>query len=130
MPQTFMNLSGKAVLGLLTGYRLAPADVLAVFDDADLPLGQIRFRTGGGHGGHNGIRSIVESIGPDFHRLKVGIGRPDQAPDQGLISHVLSSFSKEEAEALSLAVDRSVAGIETLISHGIASAMEKYNRRP
>jgi PTH1 family peptidyl-tRNA hydrolase len=130
MPQTFMNLSGKAVLGLLTGYRLVPADILVVFDDADLPLGQLRFRTGGGHGGHNGIRSILESIGPDFHRLKVGIGRPADAPDKGLVSHVLSSFSKEEAAVLSEAVERSVAGIETLISHGIGSAMETYNRRP
>lgn len=130
MPQTFMNLSGKAVLGLLTGYRLTPQDVLVVFDDADLPLGQLRFRTGGGHGGHNGIRSIFEAIGPDFHRLKVGIGRPGVKQDGGLVSHVLSAFNKEEATALSEAVDRGVAGIETLITHGMSSAMEKYNRRP
>jgi len=76
MPQTFMNLSGQAVLGLLTGYRLFPQNVLVVFDDADLPLGQLRFRVGGGHGGHNGIRSILEAIGPDFQRLKVPPMRP------------------------------------------------------
>ncbi|MFH0921214.1 MAG: aminoacyl-tRNA hydrolase [Fibrobacterota bacterium] len=130
MPQTFMNLSGRAVLGLLTGFRLVPQDILVVFDDADLPLGHLRFRTGGGHGGHNGIRSIVESIGPDFHRLKVGIGRPDAKPTEGLLEHVLAPFSKAEAAALDEAVERSVAGIETLISHGMGNAMEKYNRRP
>ena len=130
MPQTFMNLSGQAVLGLLTGYRLFPQNVLVVFDDADLPLGQLRFRVGGGHGGHNGIRSILEAIGPDFQRLKVGIGRPADAPAEGLTAHVLSPFSKGEAEALQQSVERSVAGIETLISHGISCAMEQYNRRP
>ena len=129
MPQTYMNESGKAVLGLLTAYRLEPGQVLVIFDDADLPLGQLRFRQGGGSGGHRGVASIVECIGAEFGRLKVGIGRPEKAPENGLTSFVLGAFTKEEAAQMDACLTRGVEGVETFITHGIAAAMEKFNRR-
>jgi PTH1 family peptidyl-tRNA hydrolase len=129
MPQTFMNESGKAVLGLLTAYRLEPGQVLVIFDDADLPLGQLRFRQAGGSGGHRGVASIIESIGAEFCRLRIGIGRPESTPEKGLTSFVLGPFTKEEAAQMNEALVTGVEGVETFITQGIAPAMEKFNRR-
>ena len=124
-----MNESGKAVLGLLTAYRLLPEQVLVIFDDADLPLGQLRFRAEGGSGGHRGVASIIEAIGGSFSRLRVGIGRPEARPEGGISSFVLGAFNKEEAKQMEETQVKGVEGIETFIDKGIAAAMEKFNRR-
>ncbi len=129
MPQTYMNESGKAILGLLTAYRLMPEQVLVAVDDADLPLGNLRFRQGGGSGGHKGLISIIEAIGPDFNRLRIGIGRPEKAPEGGISSFVLGAFKGEEKNQMENALKKSVEGVETFIENGIISAMEKFNRR-
>jgi PTH1 family peptidyl-tRNA hydrolase len=128
-PQTYMNDSGRAVLSLMTREGLTPQDILVVFDDADLPFGALRFRQKGGSGGHNGIRSIIESIGGDFNRLKIGIGR-SESERGGLTSHVLGAFAKEEAESLEEIVKKAVAGIEEFVANGVLAAMEKYNPTP
>lgn len=129
MPQTYMNESGKAVLGLLTGYRLAPEDILVAFDDADLELGRIQFRLAGGSGGHRGMASIINAIGQGFNRLRIGIGRPGEKPDGGIASFVLGAFSKDDAAVMDTSLQKGVEGIEAYISQGASVAMNHFNRR-
>ncbi|NBX16866.1 MAG: aminoacyl-tRNA hydrolase [Proteobacteria bacterium] len=94
-PQTFMNLSGTSVLEAIQFYKLSPSDVIVVFDDLDQPAGAVRLRTGGGHGGHNGVRDILAKWGQDgFHRLKIGIGKPEHKT--AVVGHVLGKFSDSE----------------------------------
>ncbi|MGH7333892.1 MAG: aminoacyl-tRNA hydrolase [Candidatus Rokuibacteriota bacterium] len=100
---TFMNVSGPAVAGILRKLGVEPADLILVYDDLDLPLGTVRIRLKGSHGGHNGVRSVIEALGTsDIRRVKVGIGRPegkDAVPD-----HVLSPFEPDERDAAQVAV--------------------------
>ena len=93
-PMTYMNESGRAVAEAVRFYRLAPEDVIVVHDELDLAPGRVRLKSGGGHAGHNGLRSIMAHIGANFHRLRIGIGHPgDKNRVQG---HVLSDFSRAE----------------------------------
>ncbi|TSC58128.1 MAG: peptidyl-tRNA hydrolase, PTH1 family [Candidatus Peregrinibacteria bacterium Greene0416_62] len=104
-PQTYMNLSGEAVTKLVRFYKIDPATQCIVFsDDVDLPLGTIRFRTKGGPGTHNGMKSIVDSLGEGFPRLRIGIG--PQPKDRDLATWVLNKLSAEEARALHEAMDQ------------------------
>ncbi len=97
-PMTYMNESGRAVGEVVRFYRLSPDDVIVVHDELDLAPGRIRMKSGGGHAGHNGLRSIMAHVGGDFHRLRIGIGHPgDKSRVHG---HVLSDFSKSEQEWL------------------------------
>ena len=99
MPQTFMNLSGAAVLEAVNFYKLQPSDVTVVFDDLDQAPGAVRMRVGGGHGGHNGIRNMMDKLGFDgFHRIKVGIGKPQFVG--ATASYVLENFSESELNVL------------------------------
>jgi len=116
-------------------YQVTPDKLLVFFDDADLPLGTIRFRDKGGSGGHNGIRSLIDHIGPDFNRLRVGIGRQlagreGAVESPGLTSHVLGRFSQEEKAYLETVLKRVVTGVEEFIRNGIQSAMAKFNQTP
>ena len=93
-PETFMNLSGDAVQAAVKFYKLQPSDVLVIHDELDLPPGKVKLKKGGGHAGHNGLRSITNHIGADFWRLRVGIGHPG---DKNKVSnYVLSDFSKSD----------------------------------
>lgn len=93
-PETFMNLSGDSVRAAMTFYKLVPADVIVLHDELDLAPGKLRFKTGGGHAGHNGLRSIDAHIGAEFHRLRMGIGHPG---DKRLVSnYVLGDFAKAD----------------------------------
>jgi peptidyl-tRNA hydrolase, PTH1 family len=93
-PQTYMNDSGRAVGEAARFFHIAPGEVVVLHDELDLPLGKVRAKTGGGHAGHNGLRSIEAHIGPDFHRLRLGIGHPGE---KALVHHyVLDDFSKAE----------------------------------
>lgn len=99
-PMTFMNLSGKSVSQVCNFYKIKPADIIVVFDDIDMEPGKIRFRAGGGHGGHNGIRSIIDCLGTkDFARLKIGVGRPSGQMD--VSSWVLGRFDEAELSSFS-----------------------------
>ena len=103
-PQTFMNMSGQSVGEAMRFYTLSPADLVVVYDELDLPAGKIRVKTGGGAGGHNGIRSIDSHIGQDYRRLRIGIGHPgDKTRVQG---HVLGDFAKADAEWLEPLLER------------------------
>ncbi|MCG3149341.1 MAG: Peptidyl-tRNA hydrolase [Verrucomicrobiae bacterium] len=128
-PQTFMNRSGTAVAALVNWLKLAPVEVLVVVDDADLPLGQLRLRLAGGSGGHNGLRSITESLGSEeFRRLRVGIGRRE-AVGADITNHVLGRFTAAERPAVDEAVSAAVAAIECCLSDGFAVAMNRFNRK-
>ena len=125
-PQTFMNRSGEAVAALHGTYGFAPEDLLIVLDDLDLPFGQLRLRPAGGPGTHNGMRSIVETLGrQDFPRLRFGIG-----PGQGeAADFVLTPFSPEEADLLPELLDRAARGVERFLAEGTDRAMGWINPR-
>jgi PTH1 family peptidyl-tRNA hydrolase len=127
-PQTFMNLSGISVRELLEKYELGPQDLLAMWDEAQLPLGAIRIHSEGSGGSHNGAGSIVSSLGtPKFARLRLGCG-----PDHPLGSrkeYVLRPMKKSELEFAAEMIHDAADAVELLLSKGIQAAMNKYNRR-
>jgi len=118
-PETYMNLSGDAVRAATQFYKLAPGDVVVFHDELDLAGGRVRVKTGGGHAGHNGLRSITAHLGPDFTRVRLGIGHPG---DKRLVSnHVLSDFAKADAEWLGPLIER-LAKAAPLLAASDASA--------
>jgi PTH1 family peptidyl-tRNA hydrolase len=124
----WMNITGPPLKGLLREYSLTADDLILVHDDLDLDLGRLRIKQNGGHGGHNGIRSVIEAIGtPQFLRVKIGIGRP--APRQDSADYVLEPFTKEEVEILNPCLDRAIDALECVIHRGVAVAMNEFNVR-
>ena len=128
-PLTFMNRSGDAVAALARYYGIAPADLLVVVDDVDLPFGRMRARERGSAGTHNGLKSIVERLGTrDFPRLRLGVGRGDARRD--LADHVLSTFDGGERAALDPFIARASDAAETFVAEGIVRVMNAYNPDP
>jgi PTH1 family peptidyl-tRNA hydrolase len=126
-PLTFMNLSGQAVQALCHYYKVALVDLLVVCDDVNLPLGRLRSRGSGSEGGHNGLRSMAESLGTvDYARLRVGVGRGDMRRD--LADHVFARFEPDEARAIEDAIARAADAVEMWISDGLARMMNTFNR--
>ncbi len=124
-PQTFMNLSGRAVRAILDFYKLTPAELLVVCDDFNLPLGKLRLRAKGSHGGQNGLRNIQEQLGTDeYPRLRIGVGQP--GPGEA-IDFVLSKFKAGERNAVEAAVATASQGIATWIRQGLDPAMNRIN---
>ena len=126
-PQTFMNLSGVSVGGIMAFYKLRPADVLVVVDEVQLPLGKLRLRQSGSAGGHNGLKSVIEMVGPDVPRLRIGVGRGNEQWD--LSDHVLAKFAADEWPIVERAVHRAADAVETFVSEGVFAAMNLYNAR-
>ncbi|MDQ6861210.1 MAG: aminoacyl-tRNA hydrolase [Verrucomicrobiota bacterium] len=127
-PMTFMNRSGGPLSAVAQFYKIEPAEMLVVFDDLDLPLGRLRIRLGGGTGGHNGIDSIVVTLGTDqIPRLRIGIGG---APDGGGVDYVLGRFFEEEMPVVGKAVARAAEAVKCAIDKGILSAMNTFNKFP
>jgi PTH1 family peptidyl-tRNA hydrolase len=124
-PMTFMNLSGDAVGGLLRYFKIDAVDLLVVVDEVQLPLAKLRARARGSAGGHNGLKSIVEHLGEDFARLRIGVGRGDARRD--LADHVLAGFDKDEADEVTRMTVRAADAAETFITSGIAAVMNQYN---
>lgn len=126
-PLTFMNLSGEGLRPLLDYYDVATADVLAMYDDLDLPVGKIRLREKGGHGGHNGVRSLLDHLSDkDFKRLRIGIGRPtDETP---IVNYVLQSFAKAENKEIELVIEHAADACETWLKTDFSEVMNTYNR--
>ncbi|NLP23048.1 MAG: aminoacyl-tRNA hydrolase [Syntrophomonadaceae bacterium] len=123
-PLTYMNLSGKAVRALIAYYKIDLKDIIVIYDDMDLPVGNLRIRSAGGTGGHRGMTSLVENLGTrEFARIRIGIGRP---PHEA-IDWVLGRFSPEEKPLISNAVARAADAVETWIANGIEKAMNEYN---
>lgn len=125
-PQTYMNGSGEAVWEILNYYREGIEDLLVIHDDLDLDLGRLRFKRGGGSGGHNGLKSITQMLNSsEYSRLKIGLGRPPafMCPE----NYVLGSFLEEERKILSAIMKYSLEGLKTWCEEGIDVAMNKFN---
>lgn len=124
-PLTFMNLSGRAVQAYASKQGLKPEQILLIHDDLDLPLGRLRFKADGGAGGQKGVKDTINRMGPNFLRLKVGIGRP---PERWTVENwVLSKFREEERNLLKSVVSTAANGVETLLAEGLEPAMQAYN---
>jgi PTH1 family peptidyl-tRNA hydrolase len=128
-PQTYMNDSGIAVRKVLARERAPLSEMLVVVDDFALPFGKLRFREGGGPGGHNGLRSIIEEMGSEaFSRLRVGIGEPDRGqPGRGFVDHVLSTFAPEERLRLDELLDAAADAVEAWARDGTNRAANRFN---
>jgi len=125
-PQTFMNLSGKSVRKLADFFKIVVEDVLVVHDDLDLPFGVIRLKAGGGQGGHKGLISICDSLGgPEFQRVRLGIGKPAQR--SAVERYVLEPFTESELRILPRIIVTARSAILEVISSGIKTAMNSYN---
>ncbi|MBE0697101.1 MAG: aminoacyl-tRNA hydrolase [Anaerolineaceae bacterium] len=125
-PQTFMNLSGQSVGGLVRFYKVPLAQVIVAHDDLDLPLGTIRLRPGGGSAGQKGMASIIQQLGTqEFARLRLGIGRPPGQMDPA--AYVLQRFTAKEQDMLNLVLDRSEAAVRSFVREGLNTAMNLHN---
>ncbi len=125
-PQTYMNLSGQAVQGLINFYKVPLDHVLVAHDDLDLPFCTIRMRPGGGAGGQKGVKSTIEQLGtPDFARLRLGIDRPPGRMDAA--AYVLQSFTQKELMDVSETLDRAADAALTFVREGLNVAMNKFN---
>jgi len=124
----FMNVTGPPLKGLLRQLQLTVDDLILVHDDLDLEPGRLKIKQAGGHGGHNGIKSIVEALGtPQFVRLKIGIGRP--APRQDSADYVLEPVTKDEMDIIEPCLERAVDALECLVHRGTEVAMNQFNVR-
>lgn len=123
-PQTYMNLSGESLREVMDYYKVDIEDMIVIYDDIDLDAGAVRIRKKGGPGTHNGMRSIVQHLGTDFPRIRMGIGK-DRKGD--LADFVLGGFTNEDREVLEPAVERAALSIECYVDEGIEKAMNKYN---
>ena len=127
-PQTYMNESGKAVGAILRSAYAAVPDLIVLHDELDLPLGAVKIKTGGGHGGHNGLRSIIEHLGTaDFIRIRIGIGRPEPGIDPA--DYVLSPFLGEERQAAPEIMARAAEAARAIVVEGPARAMNTVNKK-
>ncbi len=126
-PSTFMNRSGRAVAALANFYRIAPESILIAHDELDIEAGTARFKQGGGHGGHNGLRDIIPALGGsrDFHRLRIGIGHPGQASD--VSDYVLAKPSKADRQAIDAIIDEAVSSLPLLLGGDAVKAMTRLH---
>lgn len=132
-PMEFMNLSGFAVQRTAAFHKIAIDNILVVHDEVDLEFGIVRLKAGGGHGGHNGVRSLVEQLGGNgFARLRMGVGRdPKSAPgSKDTAGWVLSEFSAAQRTALDAVIQAGCEAIATILARGIGPAMNQHNARP
>lgn len=128
LPQTYMNRSGVSVVSASKSKGIAAEDIVVIHDEIDLPFGSIRIKVGGGHGGHNGLRSIVDLLGcRDFLRVRMGVGRPQGQVD--VAKYVLGQFSSTERSQLDNVLENSVKALEVLLQKGAQQAMNEFNNR-
>ncbi|MHB8085724.1 MAG: aminoacyl-tRNA hydrolase [Dehalococcoidia bacterium] len=133
-PRTFVNLSGEAVSCLMDKFHVDPDDLIVIHDDLDLPTGRLRLRLGGRSGGHRGIKSIIDCIGSeDFYRVRIGISRPENTSprstnEDDIIDYVLGNFAPVEEELIQPALDSAAEAISCIITEGMTTAMNRYNR--
>jgi peptidyl-tRNA hydrolase, PTH1 family len=129
-PQTFMNLSGRAVSKVVSYYKIPLQDLLIVYDDLNLELGQIRIRKKGSAGGHKGIESIMRYLNSEeIPRLRIGIGNPSVNFNFNCVSYVLSNFNNDKKDKIGKVIQLSTEAIKIVIEDGFEKAMRKYNRK-
>ena len=127
-PQTYMNLSGESVRALVDFYKVSSEDIIVIYDDVDLDVGQLRIRQRGGAGGHNGIKSIIQHLGTqEFPRIRIGVGNKPKEWD--LVDYVMSKFSDSENTLMRQALKNVSEATKTMIRSGIVEAMNIYNRK-
>ena len=128
-PLTFMNLSGQSVQAAVDFYKLPLTDLLVICDDINLDVGRLRFRPGGSAGGQNGLKDIINRLGSqEFHRMRVGVGRPP--PQWDVANFVLGKFSDEDRSEMDKTVERAANAAETWLDQGIQTAMNQFNADP
>lgn len=128
-PQTYMNLSGRSVRGVVNFYKISLNDLMVISDDLNLPMGQLRLRQSGTAGGQKGLQNIIEQLGTnEFARLRIGIGRPPEGMDSA--NYVLQKFTSREQAEMERAVDRAADAVEMWTSAGMDVTMNRFNRSP
>lgn len=126
-PQTYMNLSGRSVAEALRFHKLPLTDTIVIHDDLDIPFGRVKVKEGGGHGGHNGLRSLVQELGgAGFVRVRVGIGRPVHGD---VVNYVLTNFSQGEMADSAHLLDGTLDLLESLLTAGLPKTMSLYNNK-
>ncbi|MHA3052002.1 aminoacyl-tRNA hydrolase [Acinetobacter sp. ANC 4633] len=125
LPTTFMNRSGQSVVPFTKFYQIQPEAILIAHDELDMNPGVIRLKTGGGHGGHNGLRDIVPHIGANFHRLRIGIGHP--GAKERVSGHVLGKAPKSEQDLIDAAIDHALSKTQLLVEGQVSQAMNQIN---
>ena len=129
-PMTFMNLSGESVQPAAAFLKVAPSEIVVVHDELDLPWGDVRLKLGGGHAGHNGLRSIIQRLGtPDFIRVRVGIGRPPPGWRGEVADFVLQDFDPVQRAELPDVVARAIDAVHRVLKEGPAAAMTTVNQK-
>lgn len=123
-PQTYMNLSGNAVVKAANFYKILPENIIVIHDDMDLGVNQVKVKLGGGAGGHNGLKSLDAHITPNYNRIRLGVGHPDGKGEK-VVNHVLSSFSKADADMLNANINMVAETIGFLIQKGVADYSNK-----
>jgi len=121
-PSTYMNLSGESVVLVKNYYKIDNKDIIVIHDDIDLKLGALRFKRGGGHGGHNGLKSLDKHIGSDYYRVRIGVGRPEKKED--VVKHVLSDFTDKEMQCIKSLFPKIKLAVED-----IENASSKYSQK-
>ena len=123
-PHTFMNLSGESVAFALKKLHVTPENLVVLHDDVDIPLGRVKVKTSGGAGGHNGLKSLINSLGTrEFVRVRIGIGRPEG----DIVSHVLGQFNETQAQKIPEILEKSTRIIEAILNKGATYAMNAFN---
>lgn len=127
IPTTFMNLSGKAILAMANFYRISPEEILVAHDELDMPPGVAKFKQGGGHGGHNGLRDTISKLGnnKNFHRLRIGIGHPGHK--DRVTGYVLGKAPNAEQAKIDSVIDEAVRATDILAKDGITKAMNRLH---
>ncbi|MBR5479934.1 MAG: aminoacyl-tRNA hydrolase [Clostridia bacterium] len=127
MPQTFMNLSGEAVLAAAQFYKIPNEKIIVLYDDISLPVGKLRARAKGSAGGHNGIKNIIQLTGSDvFPRIKIGVGAPPH-PDYDVADWVLGTFGEDDKKVLTTAIDKAVSAVPILLNEGVEKTASSIN---
>jgi PTH1 family peptidyl-tRNA hydrolase len=128
-PQSFMNCSGQVVAPAARFFQVEPATLIVIHDELDLDFGRLKVKVGGGHGGHNGLRSLFADLGtPDFIRVRLGIGRPP--PRMEGADYVLQNFSRAEGRELPFLLGEAADAVELILQAGVTSAMNRFNPKP
>ncbi len=128
-PLTYMNQSGIAIREIADFYKIAPEDIIVIYDDVALPIGALRVRANGSAGGHNGMKSIIAHLGTqDFPRIRIGVGEKPAQWD--LADYVLGQFTDEELPAMREACDKAGKAVQLIVKQGVATAMNRYNQKP
>jgi len=124
-PQEYMNVSGPPVVRTAGFFKVEPKEIVVIHDEIDLDFGRLKVKVGGGHGGHNGLRSIIEQMGAEFVRVRCGVGKP--STKEKVVGHVLGGFDQSERNELPFLVGGAADAVELILKKGVTAAMNQVN---